>query len=48
MNHPYMFPDQVPFSEEWQDLQDARNSHRLTPIVDDDLITDEDVIFWRV
>jgi len=43
-----MFPDQVPFSEEWQDLQDARNIHRLTPIVDDDLITEEDLIFWRV
>jgi hypothetical protein len=43
-----MFPDQVPYSEEWQDLQDARNSHRLTPIVDDDFITEEDLIFWRV
>jgi hypothetical protein len=43
MNHPYLYPDEAPWTEEYQDLRELRTHKRE----DDDLIS-EDLYFWRV
>lgn len=44
MNHPYLFPDEAPWTEDYQELREIRTHKRDQ----DDLPDDEDLYFWRV
>jgi len=43
MNHPYLFPDEAPWTEDYQELREIRTHKR-----DDDDLSDDDLMFWTV
>ena len=43
MNHPYLFPDEAPWTEDHQELREIRTHKR-----DDDDLSDDDLMFWTV
>jgi hypothetical protein len=43
MNHPYLYPDQAEWTEEFQELHSLRSQHR-----DDEGEDVTDLLFWHV
>ena len=52
MNHPYMFPDEAPWTDEYADLQHVRRVRYINTVTGEeryDLEDDRDgLIFWHV
>ena len=43
MNHPYLFPDEAPWTEDYQELREIRTHKR-----EEDDLSDDDLMFWTV